>query len=337
MLSEKIATYKKAYKVYQLKHFKLFYLKINNTSNRFVYLSYYFMVMKEFYNSILVPTDFSEQSLVALEQSYNLAYLNNVNITLLHIIPETTGMSFLTFFSKVQSKLMTKQYYDDCMQKLQKIISKAAKKTKVNIYPHIETGKPYEKIVEISESIFAKYIIMGVNSQKPDSNKKSYLGSNAFRVVKEAKCPVITIKGKNFKNGCGSIVLPLDLTKNTKKKVEKAIELAKYYDATIKVFSAVLTDAPEVISQLSYQIQQVKNSIFEKSVVCTVEIRSGIKGKDTYASMILNYAFEVDADLIMIMTQQESDWVDFFVGSTAQAIISQSAVPVMSISPQHIA
>jgi len=292
--------------------------------------------MKEFYNSILVPTDFSEQSLVALEQTYNLAYLNKINVTLLHVIPETSGNSFIPFFSKVQSKLLTKQYSDECLANLNKIIDKASKKTKVIIKPLLETGKVYEKILEVSESIFAKYIVLGVNSQPFDTKKRAYLGSNTLRVLKEAKCPVMTIKGKVFRNGCNIIVLPLDLTKETRKKVEKAIELAKYFDASIKVLSALLTDDAAVVNHLTEQLQQVRNYIFERSIVCTAELRTGIKGKDTRVSIILNYAREVDADLIMIMTQPENDWVAFFVDSASQDIISQSTVPVMSLSPQNM-
>lgn len=292
--------------------------------------------MKEFYNTILVPTDFSEQSFVALEQTYNLAYLHHVGITLLYVIPETTTVPFLPFFSKVQTNLMTKQYRDECMSKLQKIIEKASKKSKVEIKPLLESGKVYEKIIEISEAIYAPYIVMGVNSQPPDSRKRPYLGSNTLKVLKEAKCPVITIKGKEFKNGCGSIVLPLDLTKETRKKVEKAIKLARHYDASIKVLSVLLTDEPEVVNKLTEQVNDVRKYIFEHSVVCTAEIRTGIKGKDSLVNVILNYTDEVCADLIMIMTQQENDWAEFFIGSTAQAIIGQSTVPVMSLSPQNM-
>ena len=293
--------------------------------------------MKEFYNSILVPTDFSEQSFVALEQTYNLAYLNKINITLLHIIPETSGNSFIPFFSKVQSKLMTKQYSDECMAKLNKIIEKASKKTKVTIMPLLETGKVYEKIIEVSEKILPKYIVLGVNSQPFGSKKRAYLGSNTLRVLKEAKFPVMTVKGKDFRNGCNSIVLPLDLTKETRKKVEKAIELAKHFDSSIKVFSALLTDDAAVVNHLKEQLQQVRDYIFERSVVCTAELRTGNKVKDTRVSMILNYVKEVDADLIMIMTQPENDWVAFFVDSTSQDILSQSTVPVISLSPQNMA
>ena len=49
--------------------------------------------------------------------------------------------------------------------------------------------------------------------------------------------------------------------------------------------------------------------------------------------MVLGYAKEVDADLIVIMTQQESDFTDYFIGSTAQQVIYHSRIPVMSIRP----
>jgi len=291
--------------------------------------------MQNYYNSILVPSDLSEQSLVILEQTFNLAYLNNVPITLLHVIPENTSSFFIPFFSKVQTKLMTEQYKEECMNNLNKIIDKASKKAKVSIRPLLETGKVYEKILEVSERITPKYIVMGVNGLPANSQKKSTIGSNTLRVLRESKYPVITIKGKDFRDGCRTIVLPLDLTKETRIKVSKAIKLAKFYDATIKIFSCVLTDDESIINHLSSQLYKVQKNIFENNVVCTAELRNGIKGKDTLADMILKYAHEVEADLIMLMTQQENDWVELFVGSTAQAIIARSGTPVMSLSPQE--
>ena len=49
-------------------------------------------------NKILVPLDFSEQSLIALEQSYNLAKIANAEIVLLYVMEEPTGL--LKLFAK---------------------------------------------------------------------------------------------------------------------------------------------------------------------------------------------------------------------------------------------
>ena len=47
---------------------------------------------------------------------------------------------------------------------------------------------------------------------------------------------------------------------------------------------------------------------------------------------VLNYSEKVNADLIMIMTQQESDLL-YFLGSTARSIINESDIPVMCVRP----
>jgi hypothetical protein len=41
----------------------------------------------------------------------------------------------------------------------------------------------------------------------------------------------------------------------------------------------------------------------------------------------------VDGDLLLIMTQQEVDFTDYFIGSSAQEIILRAEMPVLSIIP----
>ena len=53
--------------------------------------------------------------------------------------------------------------------------------------------------------------------------KQRVVGSNSLRIIRECKCPVITIKGKHHREGCQNIVLPLDLTKETREKVTNAM------------------------------------------------------------------------------------------------------------------
>ena len=75
----------------------------------------------------------------------------------------------------------------------------------------------YEQIIDVAEMLSADLIVMGTNGT-PQEVMKRVIGSNAERVVRSAHCPVITIKGKDHKNGCENIILPLDLEKQTKEK-----------------------------------------------------------------------------------------------------------------------
>jgi nucleotide-binding universal stress UspA family protein len=217
-------------------------------------------------------------------------------------------------------------------ESLNKLSADVEKKSKIKVNTLIARGSVYEKIVEIAELLNATFIIMGCNGGT--GIKKKFIGANSLRVVREAKCPVITIKGKHHRDGCKNIVLPLDLTKETKEKVNKSIELARLGSgAAIRVVSVLFTTDEFVVNRLTRQLGQVRTFIEKAGVECTAEIIKGIKGEETLAQNIIDYANKVDGDLIMIMTQQEVDFTKYFIGSAAQEVINSSDIPVLSIIP----
>ena len=50
----------------------------------------------------------------------------------------------------------------------------------------------------------------------------------------------------------------------------------------------------------------------------------------------LEYADEVDADMIVIMTEQESNLTSLFLGTYAQQMINESRVPVLTVRPTSV-
>lgn len=280
-------------------------------------------------NKILVPVDFSEQSLIALEQSYNLAKEYHAEITLLHVI-EDSGM-----LSKLFSNEQHEDFKKTIQKKLDDLAKQVEKKTKMKVNTLVGKGPVYEKINEVAELINATMIVMGTNGEQ-QGLKRKFIGSNALRVVRESTIPVITVQGKNHRNGCKNIVLPLDLSKETREKVSKAIELSKlFHGSTIRVVSVLFTTDEFVVNRLTRQLGQVKAFLEKHKIECTAEIIKGTKGEETLAQNILEYASKVDGDLIMIMTQQEVDFTQYFIGSSAQEIINHSKIPVLSICPMH--
>ena len=87
-------------------------------------------------------------------------------------------------------------------------------------------------------------------------------------------------------------------------------------------------------ASLTRQMEQVKSYVHKQGVQCSAEIIKTAKGEDTPAQCILDYANKIDGDLIIIMTQQETNFTRMFIGSTAQEIVNNSEIPVMSIIPK---
>lgn len=274
-------------------------------------------------NKIIVPIDFSEQSLIALKQSYNLAKIQEAEIVLLYVFEELNPV-MKVFFVEVQG------LKDAVKKNLITLSEEAAKESGVAVTYKIEKGSIYNKIVKTAKQLKAKMIVMGTQG----AAKGKFIGSNALRVVKTAPCPLITIKGKEHRKGCHKILLPLDLTKATVDKVNIGIKLAQLFKAQINVVSIILSDKNEVQSKLEEQINEVKNRIEKENITCETELIYIEKGTKKLVDALLEYATTIASDLILIMTQQENEFKELFIGSKASAIIRKSDIPVMSVLPQ---
>tara|TARA_B100000963_G_scaffold82608_1_gene70421 strand:+ start:9267 stop:10142 length:876 start_codon:yes stop_codon:yes gene_type:complete len=277
-------------------------------------------------NKILVPIGFSEQSICALEQAINLAKINNSDIVLLSVIKEQSTIQSL-FLDDNSEELKVK-----VKEKLDSLALEYHQKKNISIDTMIAKGKIYEQINIVADIISADLIIMGTNGSQ--GRKSNTIGSNAEKVVRLAKCPVITIKGKDHRKGCKNIILPLDMEKETKEKVTYALEYARYWDATVRVVSVLLEDNNLVKEKLTKNINQVRDFITKAGVNCTSELVEGEK-KQTLGDFVFEYSKKFEADLIIIMTKKEELSFSNNISVTARYIINNSEIPVMSVKPKE--
>jgi nucleotide-binding universal stress UspA family protein len=275
---------------------------------------------------VLIAFDFEDQSLIALKQGLNFCQKIEAEVILLHVI-EDTG---------ILGKYVTDSQYTSIRADVEKRLDAVLKDIKSE-YKQLKTdkmvarGRVYEKILEVAEMLDSHFIVMGCNG-KPKSKFK-FIGSNTLQVVRSSKCPVLSVKGKHHRKGCKNIVLPLDLTKETREKVGKTIEFARLYGAAVRVVSVIFTKDEFIVNRLTRQLSQVKTYLEKSNIECTAEIIKGIKGEESLAQCIVDYAEKVEGDLLLMMTQQEVDFTDYFIGSSAQEIILRAEMPVLSIIP----
>jgi nucleotide-binding universal stress UspA family protein len=283
-------------------------------------------------NKILIPIDFQRQSHFAIEQSYNLARLLKAEIILLYV-HEQSGLFTGIFSNDQNNEILAK-----IDERLAELAGKSSLAASVPISYRIEKGRIYSKITEVAKEMNVQYIVLGTHSSEEDEIREKRVGANTSRVIRNAPCPVITINAKHLHQGCRNILLPLDLTKETRQKVTIAIELAKFYGSGIKAVSALWSkNDPAILSRLYQQGSQVTDFISSAGIECSFEVVESSGGEKTLVPSILNYAYQQgDIDLIIILTQQEIGIVEYFVGSHAQEFIRLSDIPVMSVIPKEL-
>lgn len=279
---------------------------------------------------ILIPIDFQKQSLQALQQSYNLARLIKAEIVLLYV-HEQSGI-LASLFSKDQHIELISRIDE----KLAELSGKTALLSGLKTTYRVEKGRIYSKIIEVAQEIKADYIIMGTHSSEEFEDNDLRIGANASKVVRSAICPVITFNNEHAYHGCRNILLPVDFTKETTQKVTKCIEIAKIYNAGIKIVTAVWKkNDPEMIASFQQKGEKLVESISAANIKATFALVESNDDEDTLVPAILEYAVkQEDIDLVLILTQQEIGIVEYFVGSHAQEFIRLSPLPVMSYIPK---
>jgi len=275
-------------------------------------------------NCILVPLDFSEQSLIALGQAQSLARISRADLVLMHVIEDPFFSMPLFNRSAVEAKAVEKKVQSELLKQAKAI----HEKTGIHVDTLIANGKVYEEIQKAAKRLKCRLILMGTNGR---SGIRKFIGSNALRLVREAPCPVITIRGKKHRAGCKHILLPLDLSEETKEKVAKAIDIANLYGAEIILLTVLTTDDEFLLNKLKRQMNQVQGYIVQHNIACKAEFIEGTE----VAGEVIRYAAKNKVDLVMIMTQQEMNWTSMFIGSEAQQIINDCDVPVLSIRPKE--
>lgn len=276
--------------------------------------------------TILVPVDYRPQSMAAYEYAKIVAEATSCSLTLLYVIEEQG------FFTK---KILNKEQRAAIIHKAESTLKELIQNDKnlkvrgISAFPIIQKGKVYQRIIKIAAEIKPKLIIMG----RTDSSnfKKNIAGTNTHHIVSEANTPVITIKGCDEVTTTNHILLPLDLTHPVREKIAKAIEMAKFLDAKICVLAVLQSNWLSKKIKFKKILNEIKRIFNKYNIECNTYLK--ITKKSPISKIINDFALEIKADMIMLMTQQEMNIHEYFIGSTAQEIINESDLPVLTIIP----
>ena len=280
------------------------------------------------YQTVLIAIDLEDQNLTRLDRSYpNLSHLSKKVILISVLENHSFG-----------SEEERDAFIGNKKSQQNEIAASIQDKTGLPVETVLKIGKPAKEILKAADSFDVDLIAMSTHTYVDEKyTKRNAIGSNTNHVVRESKVPVFTFNSNVHLNKIKKILLPLDLTVETKQKVTHAIRLAKSINASIAIVSVLDSlKLGDIKVELNQQLAQVKEFIEDENILCTAALTESKSGPKSVATTILNYSEKIEADLIMIMTQQENKLIEFFMGSSAQTMIRLSEIPVMSIIPKDL-
>jgi nucleotide-binding universal stress UspA family protein len=143
------------------------------------------------YKRILCPVDFSDSSLHALEYALSMAQEADGQLTVLHVVAHEFEYSpDIEYNSGMTIGDFWKEREDDLHRQLQDVVAGAPEFCRVErLMTH---GKPWREVLRVATEQQSDLIVMGVQGRGPAD--LLFFGSTTQHVVREAPCPVLTLR-----------------------------------------------------------------------------------------------------------------------------------------------
>jgi nucleotide-binding universal stress UspA family protein len=268
---------------------------------------------------IIAAIDFSRCSLHALEYAINLANRIKANI-------------ILVWVDNIKSD---ESVYPDVLIGSRKEVTNSLDEIVAKYSPLLKEGEMSYKIrkgkVHIEIANQAKYsdaMIVVAGTHGVTGFEEFWIGSNAYRIVTYSPCPVFTIRTDYpLKNTIKKIVLPIDSTLETRQKVPFSTIIAKYFESEIHIVSLQNTSIKAVRQKVENYTAQVRKYLDVENVPHIIE---SVEAKNI-TNATIDYARKTEADIIVIMTEQEMTTANLFLGAYAQQMVNHSPIPVLNI------
>ena len=195
----------------------------------------------------------------------------------------------------------------------------------------VRKGKIYKEISDEARTQKAMLVVAGTHGAS--GFEEFWIGSNANKIVSSCDCPVITIRGGvNIKKALERIVLPIDSTMETRQKATFTGYLAKQHDAEVHVLKLYSSKVKAVRQDVDFYAGQVSRHFDQEKIRYVVTSRN----VENLSDAMIDYAKEVNANLISIMTDQESTTSNLWMGPYAAQTVNHSPIPVLSIHSREL-
>jgi nucleotide-binding universal stress UspA family protein len=300
--------------------------------------------------NILVPIDFSKQSIQVIETARRLARRFNATIHLLHVHQFRYPDTFMgPVFSAAELPDSFEEHRSTHLAKQLKAIA-----SKSGLSPrdqtHLRMGAPaFGGICRFAQEIPADLIVMPTHGYT--GLKHVFLGSTAERVVQHSPCPVFVVRNKNRplktrpRLSIGKIVVPIDFSSCSREGLQYAIGFANEFGArVILVHATYLGYLYSSEGTAIYDVPGLQKAAHENAEREMRKFVRSAKFEDVKFETVFSegspvldicaVATDHNADLIITSTHGLTGFQHVLIGSIAEKVVRHAPCSVLVV-PSH--
>jgi nucleotide-binding universal stress UspA family protein len=292
------------------------------------------------FRKILVPIDFSEPSIRALDCGLALATRLKARLFVAHIVPEVP----VPYAFPIEGLAAETKQRERALKEIQELIPEQRAKL-VDLQPIVQVGHIEGDLLKIVNEQSVDLIVMGSHGRRYFS--RWFLGSVTEHILRKVPVPILTVSHLEetkypFGGGVMSfrrLLYATDLGDSSASGMKYTIELAQQFSAELIVMTVVeyfnrsYEAAAFLDSERAERIQGVQKQL---DAFVAREKPAGLKVKTLVIDgkayeQILSTADELNVDCIVLNLQSKSLLERAFLGSTAERVVRLAPIPVLSI------
>ncbi len=280
--------------------------------------------------SILVPTDFSKPSFIAAEVAVDIAKKAGSKVVFLNVVEEATDGSFNVEGQVSQGgwedRLFTFKMIEKAKKQLEKMV-KDPRFAAVDVTGELRVGNPFHGMRTIITEHKVDLVVMGTTGQT--KAESMLIGTNTERVVRHAKCPVLTVHEKpttsNFKN----IVYATAMAKDEEVFSRIVKRAQTLYNSTLHL---VRINTPGDF-QKDHIVKEYMEKFAKKLQLknYTINVYNDLTAEEG----IIRFSDSVNADMIAMATHGRTGFAHVIAGSVAEDVLGQAKRPVLTFVVKH--
>jgi len=147
-------------------------------------------------DNIIVPTDFSDYSDLALQRSLDLAEACDAKIHLIHVVADAPDIFKLDRFNTEGQKKIMKELEKQSKEFFEKQLRKFPQAQKVDIETQVLRGIPSKEILSLQKKINADMLVIATHGQT--AIEEFLWGNTASKIIRYAKCSVLVVKKPKY-------------------------------------------------------------------------------------------------------------------------------------------
>ena len=276
---------------------------------------------------ILIPTDFSKEAQNAAEIASDVARKFNAELIFLHSIEVTSTESINASgapsnFDSYADSMLVHESIQRANEEMKKLVEDKLFEGLV-VGQNIRIGSPFSHIYEAVEE-GVDFIIMGTKGATGIS--EVLIGSNTEKVVRRAKCPVLSVKARVDESVFDKIVYATNMEESEAKVIKCLKDIQEVYNSRIYV---VWVNTPNNFMPDSVTKPKLRNFVKAHALPnAEIHVFSDVIEEDG----IRHFADDLDAGLIAMGTSSHTGLSRIIRGSIAEDMVNHAKRPVLTVS-----